>query len=83
VPRAPAPPPTDGSTLLVLTPRRQAGQAVPFAALGLELTGRHARWSGGTGRLVLLDGIDARVTVARSRVGRTGTALVVREATGA
>ena len=75
--RLPAPSRATGSTLLVLTPRRQAGG---FAALGLEVTARGARWSGGTGRLVLLDGIDARVTVTRSRVGRPGTAVVVREA---
>jgi recombination protein RecA len=65
------------STLLVLTPRQQAGTS---AALRLEVTARRARWSGGTGQLLLLDGIDARVTVARSRIGRTGAALVVREA---
>ena len=65
------------STLLVVAPRREAGT---FAALGLELTGRRVRWSGGPGRLVLLDGIDARVTVARSRVGRPGRVLVVRQA---
>jgi hypothetical protein len=65
------------STLLVVTPRRSTGA---FAALGLELGARRVRWSGGPGRLVLLDGIDARVTVARSRVGRPGQALVVRQA---
>jgi hypothetical protein len=69
--------PTGGTTLLVVTPRRQGG---PFVALTLELTGRRARWSGGSGRLVLLDGIDVRVTVARSRVGQPGRTLVVREA---
>src|SRR5437667_221696 len=51
-----------------------------FAALGLALGARRVRWSGGPGRLVLLEGIDARVTVARSRVGRPGQALVVRQA---
>jgi hypothetical protein len=65
------------STLLVVAPRREAGT---FAALGLDLTGRRVRWSGGPGRLVLLDGIDARVTVARSRIGRPGRVLVVRQA---
>src|SRR5439155_2573612 len=57
--------------------RRAAGT---FAALGLELGARRVRWSGGPGRLVLLEGIDARVTVARSRIGRPGQALVVRQA---
>ena len=65
------------STLLVVAPCREAGT---FAALGLELGARRVRWSGGPGRLVLLEGIDARVTVARSRVGRPGQALVVRQA---
>lgn len=65
------------STLLVVAPRRAAGT---FAALGLELTARRARWSGGPGRLTLLEGIDARVTVARSRVGRPGQTLVLRQA---
>src|SRR5207245_9524955 len=66
-----------GSVLLVVAPSREAGT---FAALGLELGARRVRWSGGPGRLVLLEGIDARVTVARSRVGRPGQALVVRQA---
>jgi hypothetical protein len=65
------------STLLVVTPERQAGT---YAALGLELDERRVRWSGGSGRLVLLEGIEARVTVVRSRVGRPGQALVVRQA---
>src|SRR5216117_4379269 len=65
------------STLLVVALRRAAGT---FAALGLELGARRVRWSGGPGRLVLLKGIEARVTVARSRVGRPGQALVVRQA---
>ena len=67
----------NGSVLLVVAPRREAGT---FAALGLELGARRVRWSGGPGRLALLEGIDARVTVARSRVGRPGQALVVRQA---
>src|SRR5947208_1386557 len=46
-----------GSALLVVAPRREAGT---FAALGLELDARRVRWSGGPGRLVLLEGIDAR-----------------------
>jgi RecA/RadA recombinase len=65
------------STLLVVAPRREAGT---FAAVGLELGARRVRWSGGPGRLVLLEGIDARVTVARSRIGRPGQTLVVRQA---
>jgi len=65
------------SVLLVLGSCRAAGT---FAAVGLELVARRVRWSGGPGRLVLLDGIDARVTIARSRVGRPGRALVVRQA---
>jgi len=65
------------STLLVVAPRRAAGT---FAALGLELGARRTRWSGGAGRLTLLEGIDARVTVVRSRVGRPGQALVLRQA---
>ena len=74
-----AQPPPSGTTLLVVTPRRLAS---PFVALGLQVTGRRARWSGGTGRLLLLDGIEARVIVARSRVGQPGRTLVVREACG-
>jgi len=66
-----------GSALLVITPRRAAGT---FAALGLELRARRVRWSGRPGHLVLLEGIDARVSVARNRVGRPGQVLVVREA---
>ena len=65
------------AAFLVIAPRREAGT---FAALGLELGARRVRWSGGPGQLVLLEGIDARVTVARSRVGRPGQALVVRVA---
>ena len=65
------------STLLVVTARRGTGT---FAALGLELTGRRVHWVGGPGRLVVLDGIDARVAVVRSRVGRPGRTLIVRQA---
>src|SRR5207253_10948157 len=60
------------ATLLVVAARREAGT---FAAVGLELTARHVHWSRGPGRLLLLDGIDARVCVARSRVGRPGQTL--------
>jgi hypothetical protein len=67
------------STLLVVTPRAVIGT---FAALGLEARARRARWSGGAGRLVTLDGIEARVCVVRSRVGRPGEATVVRTARG-
>jgi len=66
-----------GTALLVIEPRRQAGT---FAALGLEVTGRRARWSGGPGRLVLLDGVDSRVMVVRNRVGQPGQSLVLRQA---
>lgn len=64
------------ATFLVVAPRRLAGT---FAALGLELGPRRTRWSGGRGRLTLLDGIEAQVTVARSRLGCPGHALVVRQ----
>ena len=63
------------ATLLVVSPRRDAGT---FAALGLELTARHVRWSVQPGRLVLLEGVDARITIARSRVGRPGRTLVIK-----
>jgi RecA/RadA recombinase len=67
------------STLLAVARRRAAGT---FAAVGLEVVARRVRWSAGPGRLVLLDGIDARIAVARSRIGRTGQALVVRQRCG-
>jgi len=65
------------SGLLVVAPRRAAGT---FAAVGLELGARRVRWTGGPGRLVLLEGIEASLTVARSRLGRWGQSLVVRQA---
>jgi len=65
------------STLLFLTLHRQAGT---YAALGLELTARQAKWKRGPGDLVLLDGITSEVTVARSRIGRPGHTLTVRQA---
>ena len=65
------------STLLVLAAASQTGTC---AALRLELTGPRARWSGGPGRRVLLDGVTARLTVARSRGGSAGRSLVVRQA---
>jgi len=65
------------ATLLVLTPRRGAGT---FAAIGLELVARRVDWSRGPGRLVMLDGIQSEVAVARSRVGRPGRVLLVRQA---
>jgi len=65
------------STLLFLTLHRQAGT---YAALGLELTARHSKWKRGPGDLVLLDGITSEVTVARSRIGRPGHTLTVRQA---
>ena len=61
------------TALLVVAPERTVGT---FAALGLAVTGRRVRWSG---RPVLLDGIDAHVTVARSRIGRPGREVVVRQ----
>lgn len=66
-----------GSALLVTAPQREAGTC---ATVGLELGARRVRWSGGSGQRLLLDGIDARVTVVRSRLGRPGLALVVRQA---
>src|SRR5436309_2417080 len=65
------------TSLLILAARPVTGAD---AALVLEVGARRTRWSGGAGRLVLLDGIDACVTVARSRIGRPGRALVVRHA---
>lgn len=64
------------TALLVVTPERTVGT---FAALGLTVTRRRVCWSG---RPVLLDGIDAHVTVARSRIGRPGREVVVRQAGG-
>jgi hypothetical protein len=64
------------STLLVLATTRSAGSC---AALALELVGRRTRWSRGSGA-VLLDGITARLTIARSRGSSAGRALVVRHA---
>jgi len=69
------------STLLVLAAASQTGSTMgACAALRLELTGRHARWSRGQGRRVLLDGVTAHLTVARSRGGGAGRTLVVRQA---
>jgi len=69
------------STLLVLATTRSAGSC---AALALELVGRRVRWSRGAGPGllcgVLLDGITARLTVARSRGGGAGRAVVLRQA---
>jgi hypothetical protein len=67
------------SSLLVLAARRDPASV---AAVGLEVTGRRVRWSGGAGRLLLLDGIEARVTVSRSRIGWTGQGLVLGRARG-
>jgi hypothetical protein len=67
------------STLLVVTPHRMVGT---FAAVGLEIGERRVRWSGGPGRLVLLEGIDAHITIARSRVGGPGRTLALRQACG-
>lgn len=65
------------SVLLVVAAEREVGAA---ATLALEVTGRRVRWSGGPGRLVLLDGIDARVAVVRNRLGRPAQAVIVRQA---
>jgi hypothetical protein len=65
-----------GSALLVVVPAPVAGA---HAALGLETSVRRVRWSGGEGRLVLLDGIEARVAVVRNRVGPSGQTLLVRQ----
>jgi len=66
-----------GTTLLVLATVRCTGAV---AALGLEVTTRHVCWSGGPGRLTLLDGLTYHVHVARSRVGRPGGSLELRSA---
>jgi hypothetical protein len=63
--------------LLVLAPERRAGS---HAALGLELSMRHAQWSRGPGRPALLDGIAAALTVARDRLGASGRTLPMRHA---
>lgn len=65
------------STLLVVAPASAAGTA---AALGLATATRGVRWSGNGCRRMLLDGIEARVTVVRNRVGRPGQTLLVRQA---
>jgi hypothetical protein len=65
------------STLLLIAPAPVAGLG---AALALATRGRRVRWSGGPGRLPLLDGIEAQLTVALSRVGPSGQALVVQQA---
>jgi hypothetical protein len=65
------------TALLALGSQPRAGA---FAALGLEVRARRVRWSGGPGRLAVLDGVEACVRVVRSRLGRPGEALVVRQA---
>jgi hypothetical protein len=65
------------TALVVVTPRRTTGSD---ATVSLEATTRRVRWSGGAGRLVMLEAIEAQVTVARSRIGRPGGAVVVRQA---
>lgn len=42
------------------------------AALVLELTADRVRWRRGAGRRVMLDGVDAHLTVLRSRQSRAG-----------
>src|SRR5262249_28296249 len=68
-----------GATLLAIARRRHAGA---FAAVGLEVVARRGRRSGGPGRRVPVVGVDARIAVVRSRIGRTGQALVVRQRCG-
>jgi RecA/RadA recombinase len=65
------------TAVLVVGTRPCAGAA---AALGLALDVPRARWSGGCGRLLLLDGVRARITVVRSRLGGVGRAAVVEQA---
>jgi len=64
------------TTLLVIAPMRLAGT---FAALGLETSAR-VRWSGGAGRLTLLEGMDVHVAVVRNRIGRPDSARLVAAA---
>jgi hypothetical protein len=65
------------TVLLVLAPRPTVGAE---AALGLAVRARRVHWSGGPGRSVALDGIDAVVRVERNRLGRPGAAVVARRA---
>ena len=65
------------TALLVVGSAPCAGAA---AALGLALEASRARWSGGPGRLLLLDGVRARITVVRSRLGGVGRTAVVEQA---
>ena len=67
------------SALLVVAAQRLAGAC---ATLGLELHAPQVNWNVGPGRLALLTGIDVHLTIARSRIGPAGQALVVRQ-TGA
>jgi hypothetical protein len=66
------------TTLLVVA--GAAPRAGSAAALGLALDAPRARWSGGPGRLVLLDGVRVQVTVARSRLGGVGRRTLVEPA---
>jgi len=50
-----------------------------IAALALEVTAKHAEWSGGPGRCALLDGLATRIAVTRNRIGPPGD-VVTREA---
>jgi hypothetical protein len=65
------------TTLLVATAIPRMGAAV---ALALTVAVRRTRWSGGPGRLVVLDGVESVVATTRSRVGRPGRAPVTRTA---
>jgi hypothetical protein len=65
------------TTLLVLAVERRAGA---HAALGLETTMRHTRWSRDPRHPALLDGIAAALVVARHRHGVPDRALTLRHA---
>jgi hypothetical protein len=66
-----------GAAVLVVASEHLAGTS---AALGLALHAPRVCWSGGPGRPTLLERIEARLTVVRSRVGRAGRALAVGQA---
>jgi hypothetical protein len=65
------------AVLLVVTNRRTAGTS---AALGLTLERRRVRWSEGAGTLVLLEGVEAELSIVRSRLGGSGQSVLVRQA---
>ena len=57
------------TVLLISSARRVADSS---AALVLEMCAARARWTHGAGRRLLLEGIDAQLSVARNRFGRVG-----------